>query len=80
MKFLGHVVSKDGIKVDPKKISAVMDWATPTDLSDLRKFLGLTNYFRKFIQGYLAIVAPLTDLTRAKVAFQWEKHNKARLR
>ena len=43
VKFLGHVVSKDGIKVDPKKISAVMDWATPTDLSDLKKFLGLTN-------------------------------------
>ena len=70
MKFQGHIVGKDGIKVDPEKI-VVRNWQQPTDIADLRKFLGLTNYFRKFIQGYSSLVAPLTDLLRKQTWWKW---------
>lgn len=62
LRFLGHVLSRDGIKVDPNKTRVVNDWPKPTSLTDLRAFLGLANYFRRFIQGYSSMVAPLTTL------------------
>lgn len=64
VEFLGHVVSRDGLKVDPKKTQAVNDWPRPTDLTQLRGFLGLSNYFRRFIKDYSKVVRPLTMLTR----------------
>jgi transposase InsO family protein len=69
--FLGHVVSTEGIKVDPKKVSAVADWPAPRDLHQLRSFLGLTNYFRTFILGYASLVRPLTALTSKGVKYVW---------
>ena len=51
LKFLGHIVSGDGVKVDPGKTSVVRDWPTPTSVTHVRAFLGLCNYFRKFLQG-----------------------------
>jgi hypothetical protein len=64
LEFLGHIIGRDGIKVDPKKTEAVKRWPKPTTVKELRGFLGLANYFRRFIQGYSSIVAPLTDLTK----------------
>ncbi len=64
LEFLGHIISGDGIKVDPRKTASVNTWPKPTTLTELRGFLGLANYFRRFIQGYSSIVAPLTDLTK----------------
>ena len=64
--YLGHIVFKPGVAVDPKKVSAVQDWPVPKNLHDLRCFLGLTNYFRTFIQGYSARVAALTCLQSPK--------------
>ena len=61
--YLGHVVGRDGLKVDPEKVRAVAEWPRPTDAHHVRSFLGLTNYFRKFIKGYAAIAAPLHELT-----------------
>ena len=72
LNFLGHVVSRDGLKVDDRKIKVVRDWPVPTDLHKLRAFLGLANYFRRFIQGYSSLVAPLTSLTRADVPWHWD--------
>ena len=63
LPYLGHIVSKDGIKVDPKKIQAVADWPEPQTLTELQQFLGLTNFFRKYIQGYANITVPLTGST-----------------
>ena len=69
--FLGHVVSTDGVHVDPKKIAAVKAWPEPKDVSQTRSFLGMTNYFRKFIRDYATRVAPLTDLTKKSVGWSW---------
>lgn len=64
LTFLGHVIGKHGIKPDPKKISAVMDWPKPTSVTEVRSFLGLANYFRRFMMGYSTLAAPLTNLTK----------------
>lgn len=63
VKYLGHIVGKDGLKVDPKKIAVIRDWPTPQDVSQLRSFLGLANYFRRFVQGYSSLVSCLSQLT-----------------
>jgi hypothetical protein len=63
LDYLGHVVSGDGIKVDPKKTSVVANWQEPTTLRELQSFLGLTNYFRRFIHKYSHEARPLTLLT-----------------
>ena len=64
LKFLGHVVGTEGIKVDPDKTQVVRDWPTPRNVKEVQSFLGLANYFRKFVQGYSTLVDPLTKLTR----------------
>jgi hypothetical protein len=67
---LGHLVGKDGVKVDPKKIEAMQDWPHPKTLKSLHGFLGLTGYYRKFVKNYGKIAAPLTTLLK-KNSFTW---------
>ena len=62
--FLGHVVSEEGVKVDPKKTAVVREWPVPKDVPQLRSFLGLTNYFRKFTRAYAHMTSALTCLFR----------------
>eukprot|EP00882_Tetradesmus_deserticola_P001192 GHRQ01001290.1.p1 GENE.GHRQ01001290.1~~GHRQ01001290.1.p1 ORF type:complete len:1007 (-),score=112.72 GHRQ01001290.1:2410-5226(-) len=69
--FLGHIVDANGVRVDPAKVKAVKEFPVPTDVSHLRSFLGMTNYFRKFIKRYAQVVHPMTDLLKGEVAFQW---------
>ena len=69
--FLGHVVFSDGIATDPEKIRLINEWPRPTNLKQLRGFLGLTGYYRKFVQGYAKIAAPLNFLTRKNHQFVW---------
>ena len=71
LSFLGHLVGQDGIKVDPAKIQVVRDEPRPENLLQLRQFLGLTNYFRRFVQGYAARVTPLVRLTKKDMPFVW---------
>jgi hypothetical protein len=66
VKFLGHYIGRDGIKVDPRKVSTVRDWPTPKTAKEIGSFLGLCNYFRKFIQGYSSLAAPLQTLSNIK--------------
>lgn len=73
VQFLGHVVSADGIKPSPAKTDAVTKWQSPTTVHELQSFLGLVNYFRKFIQGYSVLTRPLTDLLRKDVPFVWSQ-------
>ena len=70
-RFLGHVVSAEGIRPDPKKVASVQDWPVPKNVHDVRSFMGLVNYFRKFIKDFATLAAPLTDLTRAKHLWAW---------
>ena len=71
LPFLGHVVSGQGVRVDPRKVEAIKDWPVPTTVTQVRSFLGLANFFRKFVQGYASIASPLSDLTRKNVPFVW---------
>ena len=66
VEFLGHIVGREGIKVDPAKIAVVRDWPLLQSTSEIRQFLRLANYFRKFIQGYSSLAAPLTILLAGK--------------
>uniref|UniRef100_A0A3B3BNF8 Gypsy retrotransposon integrase-like protein 1 n=1 Tax=Oryzias melastigma TaxID=30732 RepID=A0A3B3BNF8_ORYME len=63
VKYLGHVVSQDGVKTDPDKISTLTSWPVPKTLKELRSFLGFAGYYRRFVEGYSAIVKPLHELT-----------------
>ena len=71
VSFLGHVVSECGVAVQEHKVRVVADWPQPRNKKDVRAFLGLTGYYRKFISEYSEIAVPLTDLTRDAVNFDW---------
>ena len=68
--FLGHVISKDGVKTDPVKVDAVRQWHAPKNLKALRSFLGMVCYYNKFIKDYARIAMPLYDLLSKKK--KWE--------
>jgi len=69
--FLGHKVSEDGIATDPQKIQLIKDWPTPKNLKELRGYLGLTGYYRKFIKDYSKVVTPLNALLKKNRTFTW---------
>ena len=76
--YLGHTISDKGMAVNDRKVQAVQDWPAPVTVKQVKQFLGLANYFRKFIPGYSVVSAPLTDLTRDNVPYVWsDKCNKA---
>lgn len=69
--FLGHVVSEEGISVDPKKIEAITEWHRPTNVTEVRSFLRLAGYYRKFVEGFSTIAVPLSRLTHKKTKLEW---------
>ena len=71
LQFLGHIVGRNGIKMDPQKTAVIDAWPQPRDLHQLRSFIGLATYFRRFVQGYSKLVSPLTDLLRGKTQWLW---------
>jgi hypothetical protein len=71
--YLGHIISKDGIAVDPEKIEAIREWLAPKNVTEFRSFMGLVGYYRRFIVGFLRLAHPITSLQRKVEKFQWTK-------
>ena len=63
VSFLGHIINKDGIAMDPEKVKAVVEWPTPKSVTEIRSFLGLAGYYRRFVEGFSKIARPMTRLT-----------------
>ncbi|GBG63914.1 hypothetical protein CBR_g39919 [Chara braunii] len=73
VRYLGHVLDGDGIKPEDSKIAAIRDWPTPRTLTELRSFLGLANYYRKFVRNFSTIAAPLRRSLKKEAIWQWDK-------
>jgi hypothetical protein len=73
VKFLGHTISQDGISVDPSKVQEVMDWKPPKSVHQIRSFLGLAGYYRRFIPDFSRITKPMTELLKKGVKFVWSE-------
>ncbi|GKB79580.1 putative reverse transcriptase domain-containing protein [Tanacetum coccineum] len=71
VQFLSHVIDCQGIHMDPAKIESIKDWVSPKTPTEIRQFLGLAGYYRRFNEGFLKIAKPMTKLTQKKVAFEW---------
>ena len=71
--FLGHIITDGGIKVDPDKISEILNWKQPTDVSKIKSSLRLAGYYRRFIEGFSKIVKPLTSLMEKGKKFKWDE-------
>ncbi|XP_073277711.1 uncharacterized protein [Primulina huaijiensis] len=71
--FLGHIISKEGVSVDPKKVEAITGWPRPKAVTEIRSFLGLAGYYRKFVEGFSSIATPLTKLTQKNSKFNWSE-------
>ncbi|GKB73867.1 putative reverse transcriptase domain-containing protein [Tanacetum coccineum] len=77
VQFLGHVIDSEGIHVDPAKIESIKDWASPKTPTEIRQFLGLAGYYRRFIEGFSKIAKPMTKLTQKNVKFDWSEKAEA---
>ena len=73
VSFLGHIVSKEGIRVDPKKIEVVVEWKPPRNVTEVRSFLGLVGYYRRFVKGFSLTASPMTRLLQKNVKFEWSE-------
>jgi len=69
VQFLGHVISSQGIAVDPSKIGTMLKWERPQTVTEVRSFLGLAEYYRRFMEGFSKMVSPLTQFTRKDQPF-----------
>ena len=71
--YLGLIIGRSGVRMQPEKVHAIQDWKTPTNLTDVRSFLGFAKFYRRFIHGFSSTVRPLTELTRKDQRFHWDK-------
>jgi hypothetical protein len=68
---LAHIISEEGIVVDPEKVEAIREWLVPRNVEEVRYFMGLVGYYRRFIDGFSKISHPITSLQRKEKKFQW---------
>jgi hypothetical protein len=69
--FLGHIINREGLDADPKKVTAILDWKAPNDVRGIKSFIGMAGYYRRFIEGFSKIARPMTVLLAKKVEFKW---------
>ena len=69
--FLGHVISREGIVVDPANVVTMTNWEAPTSVGEIRSFLGLAGYYRRFIENFSKIAKPMTELLKKDTKFKW---------
>jgi hypothetical protein len=69
--FLDHIINREGLAVDPKKLAAILDWKAPKDVRGIKSFIGMAGYYRRFIDGFSKIARPMTALLAKKVEFKW---------
>jgi ribonuclease HI len=69
--FLGHIINRDGLDVDPKKVAVILDWKAPKDVREIKSFIGMAGYYRRFIEGFSKIARPMIDFLAKKVEFKW---------
>jgi hypothetical protein len=69
--FLGHIINREGLAVDPKKVAAILDWKAPKDVRGIKSFIGMAGYYRHFIEGFSKIAKPMTALLAKKIEFKW---------
>ena len=72
VRFLGHMVSTSGVSMDPEKVEAVMSWERLKSVFEIRSFLGLAGYYRRFIEDFSRLATPMTRLTRKEIKFDWD--------
>src|SRR5260370_25682043 len=70
-KFLGLIIGKDGIRMDPNKVNTIVEWHTPSCLTDVQAFIGFANFYRRFIRDFSKIIKPLVALTQRGALFRW---------
>jgi hypothetical protein len=71
ISFLGHILTAEGVAVDPGKVETVSNWQRPTNVSEIRRFLGLAGYYWRFIEGFFKIARPITELLKKEKKFNW---------
>jgi hypothetical protein len=69
--YLGHIISGEGISVDPEKVKAIMEWPVPKNAHEVRSFMGLAGYYRRFVEGFSKIAKPITTLQCKGVRYEW---------
>ena len=79
VSFLGHIVSEEGIRVDPRKIEVIIEWKPSRNVTEVCSFLGLVGYYRKFVKGFLMTAVPMTRLLQKNVRFEWSEKCHARI-
>ena len=77
VSFFGHIVSKEGIQVDPKKVEVIIEWKPPRNVKEVRSFLGLAGYYRRFVKGFSMTADPMTRLLQKNVKFEWSEKCKS---
>jgi hypothetical protein len=71
VEYLGYQISSEGILMSPSKVKTITEWVAPQKVKDVQSFIGFANFYRRFMNGFSKIVAPLTELTKKGVAFEW---------